>query len=396
LQYRQFGRLDWQGSALGFGAMRLGPLGQWHDGNIDEAAAVKMIRYAIDHGVNYIDTAFNYGMGASERVVGKALQDGYRQKVRIATKLFRPLLKSPDDFEPYLNVQLKRLQTDKIDFYLLHSLNAQFWQQLKEWKVLEFIEKKMAEGKIGCFGFSFHDEYPVFKEIVDYYDNWTFCQVQYNYLDENFQAGRKGVEYAAGKGLAVVVMEPLRGGQLTKTPPPSVAGVWNTAPQRSHIEWALDWIWNQPEISVVLSGMSTLEQVVQNVTFAARSVPGMLSAGDLALFSSVKEAYRILAPTPCTGCAYCQPCPNGVNIPKIFEIYNDATAYENPMAALNYAGDIGLPPAQRADRCLECGECVEKCPQKIDIPAHLKKAHNGLTKGGPLPPPPPMHVSFDE
>jgi len=396
MQYRQFGKLEWKGSALGFGCMRLPQAGMEMGSPLDEPEAIKMIRYAIDNGVNYVDTAFPYNMGGSERVVGKALQDGYRQKVRLATKLSPFVLKSPDDFERYLNAQLKRLQTDKIDYYLLHAMNAQSWKQMKEWKAIDFVEKKIAEGKIGYFGFSFHDQFSVFKDMIDYFDNWTFCQVQYNYLDENNQAGRKGVEYAAGKGLAIVVMEPLRGGQLAKEPPAVVAKVWDMAKQRSRVEWALDWVWNQPEISVVLSGMSTMEQVVQNVTYAGRSAKGMLAEADMALFKRINEAYKSLAPVPCTGCKYCQPCPNNVNIPKIFEIYNEATVNEDPRAAFEYM--MGMPAEQRADQCKECGECKEKCPQQIDIPEQLKKAHAALTKGGGRPPGPPRggNISFEE
>lgn len=397
MQYRKFGKLDWKGSALGFGAMRLPQLGKDMMSPINEPEAIKMIRYAIDNGVNYVDTAFVYGMGSSERAVGKALLDGYRQKVRLATKLTGFALKSADEFDRYLNAQLKRLQTDKIDYYLLHGLNAQGWKQMKEWKAIKFVEKKIAEGKIGYLGFSFHDSFEVFKDIIDYYDNWTFCQVQYNYVDENNQAGRKGVEYAAGKGLAIVVMEPLRGGQLAKAPQPAVAKVWNRAKQHSHVEWALDWVWNQPEISVVLSGMSTMEQVVQNVTFAGRSSPGMLTAADKDLFKKVQEAVRSLAPVPCTGCKYCQPCPNNVNIPKIFEIYNEFMVSEDPRTAGNYAGGpMGMPAEQRADNCVECSECEEKCPQQIKIPEQLKKAHAALTKVGPAGPPPHMDVHFEE
>jgi predicted aldo/keto reductase-like oxidoreductase len=398
MQYRKFGKLDWKGSVLGFGAMRLPQLGKDRMSPIDEPEAIKMIRYAIDNGVNYVDTAFTYNMGGSERVVGKALRDGYREKVRLATKLSGMVLKSPDEFDRYLNAQLKRLQTDKIDFYLLHALSTQLWKQMKEWKAIQFVEKKIAKGKIGYLGFSFHDSYEVFKEIVDYYDNWTFCQVMYNYFDENNQAGRKGVEYAAAKGLAVVVMEPLRGGLLAKTPPPVVAKEWVEAEkQRSRVEWALDWVWNQPEISVALSGMSTMEQAVQNVTYAERSAPNMLRDEDLAFFRRVADAYESLSPVPCTGCNYCQPCPNGVNIPRIFELYNDKVVNDNFQSIIWYAtDDLGLPEEQRADNCVECGECVEKCPQQIDIPEQLKKAHAELTKGRPMGPPPSRDISFEE
>jgi len=226
MQYRKFGRLDWECSALGFGAMRLPQTGQDFSSPINEPEAVKMIRYAIDNGVNYIDTAFPYGMGKSERVVGKALQDGYRQKVRLATKLTPFLLKSADEFGQFLNGQLERLQTDKIDFYLLHGLDAKSWKQMKEWNAIQFMEQKAEEGKIGQLGFSFHDTFEVFKEIVDSYDEWAFCQVQYNYLDEHNQAGRKGVEYAAAKGLAVIIMEPLRGGALAVEGPDAVTALW--------------------------------------------------------------------------------------------------------------------------------------------------------------------------
>jgi predicted aldo/keto reductase-like oxidoreductase len=340
-----------------------------------------MIRYAIDKGVNYVDTAFPYAMGGSERVVGKALLDGYRAKTRIATKLSPSVLKSPQDFDGFLNVQLKRLRTNKIDNYLLHGLNEQTWRQLRDWKAIQWVERKIAEGKIGCLGFSFHDSYAVFRQIVDYYDNWAFCQVQYNYLDEDYQAGRKGVEYAAGKGLGIVVMEPLRGGQLAGEPPAAAAQLWNENSQRSPVEWALDWLWNQPEISVVLSGMSTIDQVVQNVTYAGRSGPGSLSDADLSLCGRVREAYQSVDRIPCTGCQYCQPCPNGVLIPRIFEIYNEISiSREARTAATGYSGPGGLKEEQRADRCQECGECVKVCPQKIQVPAELKRAHDALTQ----------------
>ncbi len=396
MQYRKFGKLDWKVSALGFGSMRLPQTGNDMASPIDEPEAIKMIRYAIDNGVNYVDTAFPYNAGGSERVVGKALQDGYRAKTRLATKLTPMVLKSPDDFEPFFNGQLKRLQTDKIDFYLLHSLNAKSWKQMKEWKAIQFVEKKMAEGKVGYFGFSFHDEYGVFKDIVDYYDNWNFCQIQYNYVDRNHQAGRKGVEYAAGKGLGIVVMEPLRGGQLTREQPPSLTKIWDTAKQRSLAEWGLDWVWNQPELSVVLSGMSTMEQVVQNVTYAGRSAPNMLKDEDIALFKKITDTYESMNPIPCTGCKYCQPCPNKVNIPRIFEFYNDKAVNDNFYASLHYSLGFGFPAEQRADNCQECGECLEKCPQHINIPEELKKAHDVLVKGEPVGPPPGSNTPFDE
>jgi predicted aldo/keto reductase-like oxidoreductase len=390
MQYRKFGKLDWKVSALGFGTMRL-PQTDSDMAHVDEPLAIQMLRYAIDNGVNYVDTAYTYHMGNSERIVGRALQDGYRQRIRLATKLSPHILKPSQDLDSYFQKQLERLQTSKVDFYLLHGLNKQFWADLRERDVFRWAEGKMAKGEIGYLGFSFHDEYEVFKEIVDYYDNWTFCQVQYNYLDIDRQAGRRGVEYAAGKGLAVVVMEPLRGGLLAKEPPEAVAKVWGKALQKhSRVEWALQWVWNQPEISVALSGMSTMEQVMQNVAFADRAAPGVLNADELAFIKRVREAYQGLAPIPCTNCQYCQPCPNGVEIATIFRLYNDVFVYNDPRVGwFGYVGPGGLKEAQRADKCQECEECVKVCPQKIAVPEWLKKAHEVLTPKEPFGPPPP-------
>ena len=394
MQYRKFGKLDWKVSALGFGAMRLPQLGNDMTSPVNEPEAIKMIRYAIDHGVNYVDTAYPYHMGNSERVVGMALKDGYREKTRLATKLTPHLVRSRDSLDRYLEGQLERLQTNKIDFYLMHGLNAEAWKTIQNLNALKWAERKVAEGKIGYIGFSFHDEFDVFKKIIDSYDNWTFCQIQYNYLDVNNQAGRRGVEYAASKELAIVIMEPLRGGQLTRTPPEPVTRIWESAKTKKTLaEWGLQWLWNQPEISVVLSGMSTMEQVIQNVSYAERSGPNTLSQEELEIYRKVYEAYQKRAPIPCTGCRYCQPCPNGVEIPVVFQCYNDMFIYDDPRAGVfRYMGPVGLKPDQRADNCLECGQCVEKCPQKINIPEKLKEAHKALTETGShgrMPPGPP-------
>jgi len=379
VQYRKFGKLEWMVSVLGFGAMRL-PLASEDPADVNEAETIRMIRYAIDHGVNYLDTAYMYHMGNSERVVGRALKDGYRDRVKLATKLPAVIIGAAEDFDRIFNEQLERLQIEKIDFYLLHGLFSQSWSKLQELGVLRWAESQMAKGRIEHLGFSFHDEYKVFKEIVDAYDNWTLAQVQYNYMDVDYQAGRRGVEYAANKGLAVVVMEPLRGGKLSKEPPESVARVWESASRKLRpVEWALKWVWNQPEISVALSGMSTMEQVVENVAIAGRSRPGMLTAGELKLIDRVREAYSSLTPIPCTDCKYCMPCPSGVEIPGIFQIYNDALIYDDiPTARFFYGAGFMLKEEQRADQCIECEECLEKCPQHIPIPDWLKKAHSLL------------------
>ncbi len=377
MKYRDFGTLDWKVSALGFGAMRL-PLKGKEPSEVDEPESIRMIRYAIDHGVNYVDTAYPYHGGVSERIVGRALKDGYREKIKLATKLPVRMTETAADFDRILNEQLERLDTT-IDFYLLHGLNGQSWSRAKEMGVIPWAEKAIAEGRFGRLGFSFHDNFDAFKTIVDDYDNWVLSQVQYNFMDINYQAGTEGVKYAAGKGLAVVVMEPLRGGKLARTPEP-VARVWDSAAQKySAVEWALQWVWNQPEVSMALSGMSTIEQVVENVDVAGRSGPGKLTRAELALFDRARDAYQGLSPIPCTACGYCIPCPSGVEIPRIFQIYNEAVMYDDPRTGrFRYRGPGGLKEEERADQCIECGECMEACPQEIQIPEWLKKAHELL------------------
>jgi predicted aldo/keto reductase-like oxidoreductase len=375
MKYRRLGKLDWNVSVLGFGAMRL-PLAGKGMGQVDERESIRMIRYAIDHGVNYVDTAYPYHEGKSEGIVGRALQDGYREKVKVATKLPVWLVESAQDFDRYLNEQLDRLQMEKIDFYLLHGLNSKSWAKVRDLGVIRWAEAAMSDGRFDHLAFSFHDYFEAFKKIVDAYDNWTFAQIEYNYTEIDNQAGRRGVEYAAGKGLPVVVMEPIRGGQLARPRGP-VAEVWESAARkRSPAAWALLWVWNQPEVAVALSGMSTMEQVVENVALADSARPGMLGPEELAVIDRAREAYKGLVPIPCTGCKYCMPCSSGVEISSIFQMYNDAMIYEDPREARWLYGR--LKEEERADRCTRCGECTEVCPQQIDIPGWLEKAHTLL------------------
>jgi len=373
MKYRKFGNLDWDVSVLGFGAMRL-PVFDNDPARVDEPEAIKMIQHAIDHGVNYIDTAFIYHENQSEIVVGKALRNGYRDKVKLATKLPSWLVESADDFDRFLDEQLEKLQTDHIDFYLLHALNSTYWPKLKDWGVLNWAEGAITDGRIQHLGFSFHDDFEVFKEIVDAYERWDFCQIQYNFMDVEYQAGIKGLDYAAGKGLAVVIMEPLRGGQLTTKVPPSVAELWQSAANlRTPADWALQWIWNHPEVSVVLSGMSTMQHVLENLDYADRSGVSLLSEDELNLVNKIQAEYQRLVPILCTNCKYCLPCPNDVEIPEIFEHYNNAKIYDNLRAPRFHYRNLASD--NQADNCVECFECEEKCPQGIPIVEYLKKAH---------------------
>ncbi len=379
MKYRKFGKLDWQVSALGFGCMRL-PTKDGDSSKIDEPEATKMVHYAIDHGVNYVDTAYPYHGGNSELFVGRALQGGYREKVKLATKLPCWQVESAKDFDKYLNEQLQKLQTEHIDFYLLHGLNQQRWPKMRDLGVMERAEKAMEDGRIGHICFSFHDKVEVFKEIVDAYDGWTHCQIQYNYMDIENQAGTEGLRYAASKGLAVVIMEPILGGRLVDPPQP-IQDLWEAAPKkRAPADWALQWLWNQPEVSVVLSGMSAMQHVEENVASAGTSGIGTLTDEELAFIGQVRTKYEELCPIPCTKCEYCLPCPNGVNIPRNFELYNEGVMYEKPdHARTGYT--MWFPEPERADQCIQCRECEEKCPQGIPISEWMPVVHQVLGEG---------------
>ena len=366
MQYRKFGQLDWKGSTLGFGAMRLPTIGG-DSSKIEEPHAIKMIRYAIDHGVNYVDTAYPYHQGQSEYLVGKALKDGYREKVRLATKMPSWLVEKYEDFDKYLNEQLEKLDTSHIDYYLLHGLNKGRWPKLKELGVFEWAEKAKADGRIKYLGFSFHDDYDLFEKILEDAEHFTFCQIQYNYMDTEYQAGVKGLKLAAKKGLAVVIMEPIKGGKLAVTPPKDVQAVWDKAEKkRTPAEWALQWVWNHPEVSVVLSGMSEMKHVEENVEYAGRSGPGTLTDTELSLIKEAKQAYMNLGFIGCTACRYCMPCPQGVAIPEILGLYNEYyMSGQNPEIKEKYWETI--TPETHSTNCVSCGVCEEQCPQELPI-----------------------------
>ena len=371
MKYRNFTSIDWKPSALGFGAMRF-PIIDNDQSKIDEEKAIKMIRYAIDHGVNYVDTAWPYHKEQSEILVGKALKDGYRKKVKITTKLPSWLINKKEDMDYYLNKQLEKLQTEHIDFYLLHTLNREYWENYKKLDVFKWLEKVQKAGKIKYIGFSFHDKYDLFTEIVDYYDKWDFCQIQYNYLDTEFQAGKKGLKYAADRNLGVIIMEPLRGGLLAGEQPVDVQKIWQKPKiKRTAADWALQWLWNQEEVSLVLSGMSTLKQVKENVESTNSSAINSLTKKELGLIKEVQKEYEKLSPITCTGCSYCVPCPNNVDIPENFDLYNHAHIYNSyEKQSKKYQA---MDEKNRANQCIQCGECLDKCPQNLEIIELLAK-----------------------
>ena len=381
MQYRRFGTLDWNASVLGFGCMRF-PTIEGDSGKIDQEKTNKMIWRAVDEGVNYFDTAYVYHQQQSEIALGTALTGGLREKVRIATKLPIWLVQQADDFNRMLDEELLRLQTDIIDFYLMHALDAASWEKVQRLGLLQKAEQAVADGRIGHVGFSFHDNLDVFKRIVDGYDYWTFCQIQYNYMDIDFQAGEKGLNYAAEKGLAVVVMEPLRGGKLAADLP-AARPIWEQAKQkRTPADWALQWLWSQPAVTSVLSGMSTLQQVDENVHSAARSRIGLLDAEELELVKQVREALSGLSPIDCTQCEYCLPCPQGVNIPRVFDYYNRAAIYDD-LEGTREAYERFFDMEQKAMQCIQCEECVPKCPQNIPISDWMPVIEEVLGNGKP-------------
>jgi len=380
MQYRTFPKLpDIKLSALGFGAMRL-PVLDGDMGRIDEDALDTMLKIAVDTGVNYLDTAYVYHRGQSEGAVGRALERaGLRDTFLIATKSPLWNVEAESDWDRLLDEQLKRLRTDHIDFYLFHGVNAASWGKVQKLNGLKAMEKAKADGRIWHLGFSFHDSLDTFKTVVDAYDDWEFCQVQYNYLDVDYQAGRKGIAYAAERGLGVIVMEPLRGGGLAVLPPgvQSIFARWPVP--RTPAEWAFRFALEPKEVSLVLSGMGTEAQMWENTAIADMVRPGALTPEELKLYAEAREFFTAKMPVPCTTCGYCMPCPHGVSIPDVFAIYNTAVAFESRTADRKQWYEAGFrSKGQGGNACVSCGECLEHCPQQIAIPERLAEADTFL------------------
>ncbi|MCJ7649214.1 MAG: aldo/keto reductase [Candidatus Lokiarchaeota archaeon] len=391
MKYRKMGSLGWEVSALGFGAMRL-PVNK-ETKEVNEKETIEMIRYAIDNGVNYVDTAYPYHDGKSEVIVGKALKEGYREKVTLTTKLPIWIFTETSDFNLILSEQIERLQTTP-DIYLFHGLNKGRLEKVKKLGLITKMEEARANGLIRYIGFSFHDSIDAFKEIIDYYD-WDCCQIQLNYTDVNYQAGLEGLEYAGKKGIAVIIMEPLRGGKLTVPKDklidvPEIKKVLDDSEiKRSMADWGLQFLWNRPEVSVVLSGMSNLQQVKENVQSADKSGINSLTNDELKIIRNLQQAFEKYHLVPCTSCGYCMPCPNGVSIKNVIYYMNEVGYWgENgkPRVAIfyNYMAktqeELEKKISEGADAdgsallCIDCGECLDKCPQQIDIPKFMKQA----------------------
>ena len=384
MQYRQFGKLGFEISTFGVGCMRL-PLEKQGDGTtnsskIDEKEAISMIRYAIDQGVNYLDTAYVYHDGNSELLLAKALKNGYRERVKVATKNPVWLAEKYEDFDRMLEEQLKKLETNYIDFYLLHALDKETWKKIKNLNVFTFLDKALESGKIKYAGFSFHDDTNLFKEIIDSYDKWSMCQVQFNILDENINPGIEGIRYAASKGVPVVVMEPLRGGKLAQNISKDVQNIWGKmGVERKPVDWAFRWICNLPEVVVVLSGVSTMEQLKEDLDIFETTLPDSMSEQELKIVKEVQDYYKSTIKVGCTGCRYCMPCPSGVQIDSVFSLYDNAMIF-NQLSEhkIRYSKEL-TEKGKDATLCVECGNCESICPQHIQIIDKLKEAHKVLS-----------------
>lgn len=350
-------------SILGFGCMRFPK---------DEKEVEKEIVYAIENGVNYFDTAYVYQ--GSEVTLGRVLaKNGYRNRVKIATKMPNFLIKRYEDLDKIFNKQLERLQTDYVDYYFMHMLSdVNIWNRLIDLGILKWIEEKKQKKQIFNIGFSYHGGKSEFKRLIDAF-NWDFCMIQYNFLDENNQAGKSGLEYAASKGMPVMIMEPLRGGMLVNGLPKEVYDIWkNSFFKRSPAEWALRFVWNHPEVTLLLSGMNSMEMITENINTASDAEADSFTQEEYELFDKVREVLKKKIAIPCSGCNYCMPCPNGVDIPTCFSCYNDREREGKMKAFTKYLMQTTLKSdSLNASHCIKCGVCETRCPQKLEIRSNL-------------------------
>ena len=378
MQYRKMGKLGIEVSAFGIGCMRF-PMIKTEDGKrvVDQELANQIIHTAIEIGVNYVDTAYVYSDKQAEKVLGKALAGGWREKVYVATKLPIWECKTPEDLPRLYEEQRTNLGVDCIDFYLVHALNRDAWHRMRDLGVREFLTDLKAQGKIKYACFSFHDNYEAFEEILNDYD-WDMCQLQFNYMDINNQATIKGVELAGEKNIPIVIMEGLLGGRLANVPD-TVQAVFDSYPEkRSAVEWAFRWLCNFPQIATVLSGVTNMEQTMDNLAIFDRTGVNTMSEEELDIVTKAREEYLRRTKVGCTGCRYCMPCPCGVDIPAIFGTWNEAFKYNNNISG-NGRYRRMVSEGKGADQCVECGACMEMCPQQLNIPELLKAASAELS-----------------
>jgi uncharacterized protein len=381
MQYRTLGRTGLEVSMLGFGCMRLPTLGA--PDRIDEKAATRLLHEAIDQGVNYLDTAYFYHAptfghpGESEPFIGRALSGSLRERVHIATKLPQQITTCREDMDRFLGQQLERLKTDHIDLYLVHALNGHRWDFMRDLGVREFLDGARERGLIGHIGFSFHGSQADFPRIIAEYDGWEFAQIQYNYMDIDYQAGRAGLLHAAEKDLGVVVMEPLKGGRLAVDLPAEMRAVFDARPEGwSPAEWALRYVWNEPAVSLLLSGMNAASQLEENLRVAESARPRAITPDQLAVYDAARAELRKRVKADCTACRYCQPCPFGVQIPEVLAALNASVMWDTKDAwAAGFSVIKGKP-----DLCTECGQCEEICPQSLPIRELLKEAAKTFAK----------------
>ena len=379
MQKVPFGKLGFDVSRLGMGCMRLPTMQKDGKTVINREAAISMIRSGIDQGINYVDTAYPYHDGESEIVVGQALKDGYREQVKLATKLPIWLVKEEKDMNRLLDEQLKKLDVPYVDFYLLHAMNKDRMELMRSLNYKKFFQEALADGRIRHAAFSFHDDKDCFLDILHDYDNWSMAQIQYNYLDDDKQATEEGLKAAGKAGVPLVIMEPLRGGALANPPADVQQLMDGYEVKRSAVEWAFSYVANYAEVATILSGMSSQQQLDENIRIFDSLTVGGLTDADKAFVKQIKETYLARVPIGCTGCRYCVPCPNDVFIPSVFHSYN-----ENAMLGQDWKHNWGygnlVKDGHDASKCVGCGACEAQCPQSLPIIELLSKIDGEYAK----------------